>query len=564
MAFGYAPHGQVGPAYRPLVLGRRGMVCSAHPLASQAGIRILQQGGNAIDAAVAVGLALGVVEPGSSGIGGDGFLMIYRAELQRVDVVNATGAAPSGATRDAYLPQGIPMKGIHSVSVPGIVDGWLAAHGRCGQLPIADVFAPAIELAEEGFPVSAVLASGLAADADLREFPSSRAIFTRDGEPLRPGDILTQRDLGATFRRVAEEGRSTFYTGAIARAIVSCSEQCGGYLTADDLANNSAVWQEPIVTNYRGYDVYESPPNSSGHVLLQELNLIEGFDLAHMGRDSAETIHLMVEAKKLAFADRERYLADPNFTDIPMRGLLSKEYAQERRRHINPARAATDVAPGNPWPFEGRAASMQGTARRSGPVQQDTTCLCVADRWGNAVTILQSIQGSFGSSLVVPDTGILLNNRMTYWHLDPAYVDCLEPGKRVRHTMNTVMAMKQNRLAIVCGTPGADTQVQTNLQMLTRIIDFGYDPVEVVEAPRWRHLQNGTESTVPHTCIDELRLESRFSQDVFRGLEQRGHPVTRIGDWEAAGNAMAITVLPESSALAGGADPRRDGYAIGW
>lgn len=552
------PHGVRAEAHRPLVAGRNGMVCAGHPVAAAAGLAMLQRGGHAVDAALAVAAALNVVEPNMSGIGGDGFIMIYDAESQQVGVVNATGPAPARATREAYLSEGIPMKGIRSVSVPGLVSGWLEAHRRYGRLGRREVFGPAIDLAARGFPISAKLASAIADDPSLAAFPSSRAIFTRGGAPLSAGAILTQPDLAESLAMIAEEGEAAFYQGRLADAIHRWSEAQGGLITREDLAAYRAVWQEPISVDYRGYAVYEAPPNSSGHVLLQMLNLLEPWDLGALGANSVPSIHLMVEAKKLAFADREAYLADPERVEIPLAGLLSKEYAAERRRLIRPDRAQLAVTAGDPWPHQGRA------ARRIPEAREDTTCFVVVDREGNAVCQLQSLQSSFGSGLVVEGTGILLNNRMTYWHLDPNHIDCLEPGKRVRHTMNPVMVFREGRLVLVLGTPGADTQVQSNLQVLSHVLDAGYSVVEAVEAPRWRHLQNGTESTVPHLCPDELLLEERFSPETVVGLGELGHPVRVIGPWAATGSMMMIQREPSTGALFGAADPRRDGYAIGW
>jgi gamma-glutamyltranspeptidase/glutathione hydrolase len=528
-------------------MGRNGMVASGHALASQAGVRVMQEGGNAVDAAIAVAAALNVVEPNMSGVGGDGFLMIWWAERGELRCVNGTGAAPRAATRERYLPEGIPMKGMASVSVPGLVDGWLLAHGAYGALPLERVLLPAIGLAEEGFPISYRLAGSLAAEGDpLHSFPSSRAIFTCDGRPLQAGEILRQADLGRTFCLLAAEGREAFYEGELARQMAAFAESLGGPLSLDDLKAHRARWQEPIRTTYRGYEVAEFPPNSSGHILLQELNIVERFDVAAMGRDSAAALHVMVEAKRLAFDDRERFVADPDHVRIPLAGLLSKEYAVERAARIDPDRAMTGLPPGEP--------------ERYG----DTTCFCVVDAHGNAVCQLQSIQSEFGSGLVAGDTGILLNNRMTYWHLEEGHVNCLAPGKRVRHTMNPVMAFKDGKLALVCGTPGADTQVQTNLQLLTHVIDFGLNVQEAVEAPRWRHTGNGTESTVPHTCTDEVLLEARFPDEAAAGLRARGHAVRMLGPWEASGNAQAIRIDPDTGAFHGASDPRRDGYSIGW
>jgi gamma-glutamyltranspeptidase/glutathione hydrolase len=566
----HSPHGVNFEAYRPVVMGRNGMVCSGHPLSSQAGIAILQKGGNAIDAAIATAAALNVVEPLMSGIGGDGYLMIYWRKDDRLNIVNATGAAPLAATRERYLASGIPMKGILSVSVPALVDGWLSAHEKYGSLSLAEIFAPAIGLADRGFPISRVLAKAIAADLLICEFPTSKAVFSSDGRPLEAGEILLQKDLARTFQAIVKGGRDAFYRGEIARALVRFSAEQGGLLSETDLARCRSRWEEPIATTYRGFTVYEAPPNSSGHVLLQELNLVEHFNLASLGCNTPESIHAMVEAKKLAFADREAYLADPDFVDVPAAGLISKEYADERVQLIDPERAAGEVCPGDPWAYQrdGRKKSRAARPVSSSDKEGDTTCFAVVDRWGNAVCQLQSLQSLFGASVIAGNTGILLNNRMTYWHLEADHADCLQPGKRVRHTMNPVMVFVEGRgsrrLILVCGTPGADTQVQTNLQVITHILDFGMTVAEAVEAPRWRHTQNPTESTVPHSCKDELLLEGRFPEPTRLGLSRRGHALSVIGDWEATGSEMMIQIEPASGVLSGAADPRRDGYAIGW
>lgn len=564
-----SPHGQRYEAYRPVVSGRNGMVCSGHPLASEAGISILRRGGNAVDASVAVAAALGVVELQMSGIGGDGFIMVYQRTgggdgtiAGTVQVVNATGPAPRAATRQAYAA-GIPMNGIRSMSVPGIVDGWLEAHTRHGRLSLETCFEPAIGLAEDGFPISHKLAASLLEDPSLMQFPSFRAIFGAQGRLLQPGEILVQADLARSLRAIAQEGRGAFYEGELARAMVATSDRHGGLFHLDDFADYHAQWQEPISTSYRDLLVYESPPNSSGHVLLQELNLIEQLDVASLPCNSAEAIHLMVEAKRLAFADREAYMADPDWVDVPIEGLISKEYGAERARLIDPDRAMESVTAGDPWPYTGRPRReprMRGTVAAGG----DTTCFAVVDGDGNAVCQLQSIQSILGSALVAEGTGILLNNRMTYWHTTEDHVDRLEPGKRVRHTMNTVMAFRDRELFMVHGTPGADTQVQTNLQVLTHVADHGMTVTEAVEAPRWRHVGRLTESTIPFGEVDALNLESRFPEDVVADLRRRGHPVEVIGAWEAVGSEVAIQVDHERRALHGACDPRRDGYAVGY
>ena len=564
------PHGTGHGSNRPVVMGRNGMVCAGHPLASLAGITVLQKGGNAVDAAIAVAAALNVVEPLMSGIGGDGFILVHwngagnGRRKPGVRVVNATGAAPQAATRESYLADGIPMKGAGSVSVPGLLDGWAEAHDFYGDLKWSQVFEPAIDLAENGSPVSHVISRSIAEDELLRTFPTSRAVFAPDGKPPGPGQIVYQRDLARSFKKIAAEGRDTFYRGEIARAIARFSQDNGGALSLKDLESHRARWQDPISTTYRGNTVYEAPPNSSGHILLQELNVVETMDLQALGCNSAESIHLMVEAKKLAFADREAYVADPEFVEAPIAGLLSKEYARERAALIDPGHAAAGVQAGDPWRRQG--SSSQGPSKlRIGAEREDTTCFCVVDRWGNAVCQLQSIQSQWGSSLIAGDTGILLNNRMTYWHLEEDHVNCLQPGKRVRHTMNPVMVLgPTGNLLLVCGTPGADTQVQTNLQVISHVLDFGMTVAEAVEAPRWRSTQDGTESTAPHSCPDELHMEGRFPREVREGLSSRGHQLNILADWGGTGSEMMVQVHSESGALMGAADPRRDGYAVGW
>ncbi len=577
------PHGIKYAAHRPVVMGRNGMVCAGHPLAAQAGISILQRGGNAFDAAIATAAVLGVVEPLMSGIGGDGFIMAYRAEDDSLRVCNGTGAAPYAATLERYR-QGIPMKGILSVSVPGLLNAWLDTHEAYGSLPLGDVLAPAIALADDGFPVSHYLSGAIAGDSLLCEFPTSRAVFTRSdtGEALRPGDILRQTDLARTLSTIAEQGRDAFYRGSIGEAIVRFSEQQGGLLTMADLNDCSARWQEPISTDYGDHTVYEAPPNSSGHILLQELNVIRQYDMADMGFGSVESIHLMVEAKKMAFADREAYVADPDYIDVPLSGMLSADYARERAGTIDRRSASARMEAGDPWKYQtgGRPATPAGVGRR-GPrtEQEDTTCFVVADRAGNSVCQLQSIQSGWGSSLIAGNTGILLNNRMTYWHLDPDHVDCLQPGKRVRHTMNPVMVFRRDtpagdssangaasrRLTYVLGTPGADCQVQSNMQVITNLVDHGMTVQEAVEAPRWKHVGDGTESTIPHTAEDRLLMEGRFDAATMRQLRGMGHPVYELEAWDGVtGREMALYIDPDTGALHGAADPRYDGYAIGW
>ena len=591
----HTPHGIRYESNRPVVIGRNGMVCAGHPLAAQAGMAALQRGGNAVDAAIATAAALNVVEPNMSGIGGDGFIMIYNRQAGTIEVCNGTGAAPYATDVGWYRKNGIPTKGILSVSVPGLVDAWMSAHDKYGVLSRAEVFDAAIDLSENGFPVTHVLSGVIAGDRLLQEFPDSQTIFAPGGVALRPGQVIRQPGLARTFQAIADGGRDAFYEGETARALVKFSEEQGGILSLKDLADCRSRWEAPISTTYHGHTVYEAPPNSSGHVLLQELNIIEQFDLAGMGCNTHESIHLMVEAKKLAFADREAYMADPDWVDVPTAGMLSKQYAAERARLIDPARAAEEVGHGDPWSYQPanysrRPKAKAGAMQPSSAIpEEDTTCFVVVDRWGNAVCQLQSIQSSLGSSIVAGETGILLNNRMTYWHLDPDHVDSLQPGKRVRHTMNPIMVFRSpipspsggglgwgrpgsatngagspGSLALVCGTPGADTQVQTNMQVITHVLDFGMTVAEAVEAPRWRNTHSPTESNIPHECDNLLYVESRFPAETLDGLRQRGHTLDVMHGWGASGSEMMIQVDGDTGVLHGAADPRRDGYAIGW
>ncbi len=584
-----SPHGIVGQAFRPPRMGSKGAVVANHTMAAQAGIRILHKGGNAVDAAIAVAFALGVAEPSGSSIAGDGFVMTHMREKGVVEVANGTGAAPAMASPDRY-PDGIPLTGILGVSVPGILDALLATHERHGSLPLLTCIEPAIELCEDGVPVSHGQATSTSQFSLLRDAPTSGAVFAPGGKWLKPGELRRNPDLAKTYRTIAEQGRAAFYEGDIAREIGRFSEEAGGLLRYDDLKNHKVQWQEPISTTYRGRTVYEAPPNSSGHVLLQELNLFEEFDAQGLGYLSAEAVHVMTECKRIAFADREAYMADPNFVDVPVEGLLDKEYAAERAKMIDfeLAMAEDELTEGDPWAFTDRSPDKSKKYRRDGLIHHpngsvkahdakagagaagsDTTHFCVVDRWGNAVGELQSIQMGYGSGLIAGNTGVLLNNRMTYWHLDPDHIDYLKPGQRVRHTMNPVMVFSDavedgGDLELVCGTPGADTQVQTNFQIVSGVFDHGLTVAEAIEGPRWTHYQGRTSSTYPHTEMNRLDIEDRVEEGVIQGLQARGHEVTPIAPFEGAGSEGAIQVHRAEGTMSAASDPRRDGDSAVW
>ena len=567
----YSPHGLIGEAYRPPKIGSKGAVVANHTLAAQAGMRILHRGGNAVDAAIAVAFALGPAEPQGSSIGGDGFVMVHMVENRKIDVVNGTGAAPLAATADKYSG-GIPLTGVLGTSVPGILDALLAVHDKYGTLSLAECLEPAIELCEDGVPVSEFQSQLAVQNPVLRSSTTSGPVFAPNGQWLKPGEVRKNPDLARTYRLIAEQGRDAFYEGDIAREIARYSEENDGLLTFEDLKRHRVEWQEAISIDYRGRTVYEAPPNTSGHVLLQELGMFEQFDPRTHGYMTPGAVHLMVEAKKLAFADREAYLADPDYVDVPIEGLLNSEYLAERAKLIDPDRAAENIVEGDPWAFMDRSPDPSRKHRIGGRLHaagSDTTHFCVIDRWGNSVGELQSIQTMFGSCVIAGSTGILLNNRMTYWHLDPNHIDYLNPGQRVRHTMNPVMVFSApveqgGRLELVCGTPGGDTQVQTNLQLVTGIFDYGLNVAEAIDGPRWTHNQPGMGSLYPHPDTNSLQIEDRAGEDVIEGLVKRGHPVESTGMWGGAGSAGAIQVDLENGTLFAASDPRREGDAVVW
>ncbi|MFN0071514.1 MAG: gamma-glutamyltransferase [Chloroflexota bacterium] len=529
---------------RPLVTGRGGAVASGHPLASAAGLDMLRRGGSAADAAVATAAVLAVVEPQMSGLHGDGFFLVRETD-GKATVFNATGPAPRAASVETFGGH-LPRRGAASASVPGLVDGWITLHARYGRLPFYDLLQPAITCAREGFPASQRLCAFVAQDADeLRRDPMCTRIFFREGELPRTGDLLVQTELGRTLDRLARHGRDDFYEGETARALTEFCQAQGGAISLDDLREFHTELQAPIATTYRGYTVLEAPPNSTGHVLLQELNIVEQFDLSDMEFLSARHVHTLVEAKKLAFADREAFSGDPRSVDIPLEQLLSKDRARRQAERINPSAAAQ-------LPLAAGAPSGSG----------DTTYFAVVDTDGLAISAIQSLNQAWGAATIDPRTGILLNNRMLYWHLEPGHPNQLAPGKRVRHTMNPPMVLRDGKLVLVFGTPGADQQVQVNLQVLTGIIDFGLDPQEAVEMPRWRSFQPGGESDWPHGVSSNLLIENRMPAATLRMLESFGHTLDIVGPLEGGCNVQAIMVHPDHGTLLAASDPRRDGYAL--
>jgi gamma-glutamyltranspeptidase / glutathione hydrolase len=531
-------------SYRPLIIGRRGAVAANHPLAAQAGLLALRAGGNAVDAAVATAMTLAVVEPMMSGLGGDGFYHVYEQATGRAVVFNGTGPAPAAATPEHYAG-GIPRIGPLSVSVPGTLAALDAMHKSCGRLPWRELFREAIAFARDGFGATRSYChfadeyrTTLAAD------PRSTEMFLADGAPPPLGAAIVQPDLARTLEEIAADGADTFYRGRLARRLAAHLEAAGTLVRTRDLEAFEAEQQEPIGVDYRGFTVLEAPPNSTGFVLLEELKILENFDLVRMGLLSADAVHVMVEAKKLAFADRERWAADPRSVAAPLGELLSPEYTARLAARIDMRRAE---------PTRGVTA-----------VAGDTTYFCTADGEGNAVSGVQSINSGFGSGIIAGDTGILLNNRMAYWHLEPGHPNRLRPGRRVRHTMNPPIVLKDGVLWCVFGTPGADNQVQINLQVLPAMVDFGLDPQQAAEMPRWTSNVLGQYTNWPHDGDDALTIEQRFPEAVRRELARRGHPVRTVGDLDGPCSVEIIRRDGATGMLLAGSDPRRDGWAAAW
>ncbi len=546
-------------------LGTHGMVACAHYLATQAGLQILTQGGNAIDAAIAANLAMTVAYPSTCSAGGDVFMLIWEAKTRRLHALNGSGRAPRGMTPEYFAAHDmtqIPLYGPLSINVPGAVDGWFEALQRFGRLSPAAVFAPAIALAEEGVPVTAKLHSWLneAAEPVLRRWESSAGVFLPDGVVPVTGEILRQPHLARTYRLLAEEGRDAFYRGPIGERIVDYVRRAGGVLSMEDLQAHHSDWVTPISTNYRGYEVYEFPPNTQGLTALEMLNILEGYDLKALGYQSAEAIHLMLEAKKLAFADRDRYISDPEFVDVPLEELLSKEYAEQQRARIDRRKAAQRVE--------------AGLAREG-----DTMYLCTADGEGNVVSLIQSLYHSFGSGVVGGDTGMLLHNRGAYFSLDPRHVNYLQPGKRTMHTLTPAMVLREDEPYLALGSMGGDGQPQIHVQLLTAIIDFGLNIQQAINAPRWRSgrtiihrgrheivwgqrdVDEGTEGRV----IELVELERRFPNGIPLLLDMLGHRTVVGEPWvDEMGHAQAILITPQTRVFQGAADPRCDGLALGW
>jgi gamma-glutamyltranspeptidase/glutathione hydrolase len=500
-----------------------GMVASVNPLASAAGLRVLQAGGNAVDAAIAAGAVLTVVEPWSGQLGGDAFLLVAEPGRERITAINGSGAAPLAATIDRYA-KGIPESGWLAATVPGLVDGWRVALERFGSRPLGALLEDAIHYAEGGFPLTARQARSNQAMAGVgMRVPETRAIFYPGGEPPPAGYLLRQPDLARTLRVLQAEGPPAFYRGRIADAIVNASERSGGLFKAEDFANHRTEVLEPVETTYRGWRVVEQPPVSQGLIVLIALNILESTNLPS---EAAERVHCQVEANKLALSERIRAVGDPAVYPTDLAELLSKPRGRALAARLDPRHAASlQPAPaGHP----------------------DTSYLCVVDEARNVVSYIHSLYA--GNGVVAGDTGILLNNRMACFNLEEGSPNRLAPGKRPMHTLNSWLLLRDGKPAVVGGTPGSFWQVQTNLQLITNLVDRQLPLQAAVDAPRWTM---GSQTSWTET---DLSLEGRFGTETAAILEGLGHRVKLIGDWQAGGAAQLIQI--DESMLVGAGDPR--------
>ncbi|WP_141733173.1 gamma-glutamyltransferase [Oligoflexus tunisiensis] len=543
---------------RPPVIASRGMVSTPHYLASASGLDALRRGGSAVDAMIAANATLCVVYPHMTGLGGDGFWLIAGPDTGGVQALDASGPAGRKATRDYFRKHGctdqIPARGpLAALTTPGAVDGWRAAHERHGKLQWASLFADAIEYARNGIAITRSLADWLAADESiLQQFPDTARIFLPETKVQREGSGLVQTRLAHTFEQLAESGaRAAYYEGPIAKSICAALAPAGSPLSPEDFTSYKAQWVKPISTTYRGYEVFQMPPSTQGFSALQILNLLEGFDVSTWGDGTADYYHHMVEAVKVAFADRDEWLTDPEFVQIPLDQLLSKDYASARRKLINAKRAlvSDQIKAGVPYGARSDRRSPGG----------DTVYSCACDASGLVVSNIQSIYHDFGSAVIAGDTGIVMQNRGSFFSLDDKHPNRLEPGKRTFHTIIPAMMLRDGEPVLAFGTMGGEGQPQTQAALLTRLIDFGYDVQQAIEAPRW--LMGRTWGMESH----DLWLEPGINAETVRELRLRGQPVKMAGPWDGTlGHAQAIRIDRKSRLFEGGADPRGDGAAMGY
>jgi gamma-glutamyltranspeptidase/glutathione hydrolase len=540
-----------GFATRSETYAPHAMAATSQPLVTQIALDVMKNGGSAVDAAIAADAALGLMEPTGSGMGGDLFAIVWDPKTHKLYGYNGSGRSPKSLTLAEFQKQGlkdVPSYGPLPVSVPGCVDAWFALHDRFGKLPMKANLAPAIRYAREGFPVSEVIAYYWSLSVPrLSKYPGFTEQFTRDGRGPRTGEMWTRPTLADTLQTVSDGGRDAFYKGRIAHVIGDYMKAQGGFLSYEDMAAHHGEWVEPVSTNYRGYDVWELPPNGQGIATLQILNILEGFDFSKIAFDSAEHVHLFVEAKKLAFADRAHFYADPDFAKTPIKGLLSKDYAAERRKLISPDKAAHVVAPGTPPALDGG----------------DTIYLTTADSSGMMVSLIQSNYRGMGSGMTPPGLGFILQDRGELFVLKEGHPNSFAPGKRPFHTIIPAFVTKNGKPWLSFGVMGGSMQPQGHVQILMNLIDFGMNLQEAGDAPRIQH-EGDTEPSGQNTAMSdggEVDLETGFSYETIRALMRKGHSV-RYSDGPYGGY-QAIMVNPNGGWI-GASESRKDGQAAGY
>ena len=536
-------------ASRSEVIAPHGMAATSQPLATQVALDILKAGGSAVDAAIAANAMLGLVEPTGCGVGGDLFAIVWDAGKRELSGLNASGRSPRAMTLEYFREHDIdviPKFGPLPVSVPGAVDGWFELHGRYGRMPMSDLLAPAIRYAKEGFPVSEVIAQYLVTNRNrIGHYPGFAETYMPGGDVPKKGEVFRNPRLAKTYETIAEGGRDAFYKGDIARAIDAYMAEQGGLLTYDDMAEHRSEWVTPVSTNYRGWDVYELPPNGQGIAALQILNILEGFDIAAMGFGSADYVHTLVEAKKLAFEDRARYYADMDFADVPVGRLISKEYAAERRKLIDPQKASRSLPAGDARLLEG-----------------DTVYLTVADADGNMVSLIQSNYRGMGSGMTPGELGFILQNRAELFALEEGHANVVEGGKRPFHTIIPAFVMKDGEPLISFGVMGGALQPQGHAQIIVNMLDFGMNLQEAGDAARVNHQGSSSPTGTAMTDGGVVHLENGFGAELRKELERRGHT---LGPSDGSfGGYQAIMFDSEQGVYYGASEVRKDGQAAGY
>jgi gamma-glutamyltranspeptidase/glutathione hydrolase len=570
-------------ATRSEVLARHGIVCTSVPAATEVGIDILKRGGSAVDAAIAANATLGLMEPVSNGIGGDLFAIVYSAKENKLYGINGSGRSPAGLSYDQMKAElaklhreTIPPIGMLPISVPGTVDAWAELHKRFGKLKLSDDLAPAIRYAEEGFPVTELISYYWAFGPRLyKGLPGAfLETYTLDGKGRTPakGDIFKNLDLARTLQLIGEKGRDVFYKGEIADKIDAFMRTNGGFLRKGDFEKHTSTWVEPVSTNYRGYDVFELPPNGQGIAALQMLNILEGFDLRAMGRNSPETLHTMIEAKKIAWADRAKFYADPDFAKIPVVQLISKQYAEKRRKLIDPNHAAKMVEAGNPAdgagapPRRSAETSARGRAGSSSFIDDgDTIYMCTADEEGNMVSLIQSNYRGMGSGIVVPGLGFMFHDRGELFSMDPTHANVYAPGKRPFHTIIPGFVMKDGKPWEAFGVMGGGMQPQGHVQVLTNQIDFGLNVQEAGDASRWQHEGDNEPTGEKMTGAGGyVEVESGIPYETVRELRKKGHDVRFDVGGYGGYQAIKVEMHDGQRVYVGASESRKDGMAAGY